>query len=347
MILTIIHYFRSAKTNLFCMKLYLLILWGILAHGLLVAQRIVFTPQWLPQAQFAGYYVAQEKGFYTEEGLEVEFSHPSASYSAFNRMVDGNSHIVTLQLLQAMEAIDRGFPLVNILQTSQHNSLLIVPRNDSICTLDDLRRKRVGIWKVGFGEPALILDRQMGLDIEWIQYLQGINLLVSGAVDATLAMRYNEYWLIMASGIQPRQVFAVADYGLDIPEDGLYVLQNFYKAHPEQVRAFARASRRGWEWTMEHPEEALKIVLKVMKQAKVPVNVHHQRWMLQEVLKLAGDRKVDPVSTRQLKTEITFQGKASFRLKPEQLELANDILVKEGLIQTPVDYHQFWKGEEK
>lgn len=329
------------------MKRYILILLGLLASSLLQAQRIVFTPQWLPQAQFAGYYVAQEKGFYAEEGLDVEVRHPSASYSTFNRMVDGNSHIVTMQLPQAMEAIDRGFPLVNVLQTSQHNSLLIVPRNDSIRTLDDLRNKRVGIWKVGFGETALILDKQKELNIEWIKYLQGINLLVSGAIDATLAMSYNEYWLIMASGIQPKQVFSVADYGLDIPEDGLYVLQSYYKAHPEQVKAFARASRRGWEWAKKHPDETLEIVLKVMKQSQMPVNIHHQRWMLKEVFRLTCDEKSEPVGTRRLKTEVDIHGKASFRLKPEQLKLANDILMKGGMIQTLIDYNQFWKGEEK
>lgn len=89
------------------MKQYILIILSLLTVSLLQAQRIVFTPQWLPQAQFAGYYVAQTKGFYLEEGLDVEFKHPSASYPAVNRMIDGNSHIITLQLPQAMVAIDR------------------------------------------------------------------------------------------------------------------------------------------------------------------------------------------------------------------------------------------------
>lgn len=328
------------------MKQYLLVLISFLCAPWVQAQRIVFTPQWLPQAQFAGYYVAQEKGFYGEEGLDVEFRHPSASYPAFNRMVDGNSHIVTMQLPQAMSAIDRGFPLVNILQTSQHNSLLIVPRNDSIDELDDLRNKRVGIWKVGFGETAQILDKQHQLNIEWIQHLQGINLLISGAIDATLAMNYNEYWLIMASGIQPKHVFAIADYGLDIPEDGLYVPQSYYDAHPEQMKAFARASRRGWEWAMENPEETLEIVLEVMRRSKVTTNIHHQRWMLKETLQLICDEKAAPQQAKgKLTTVIHIKGEASFLLKPEQLKKANEILLKHGMIQKSIDYHQIWKGE--
>lgn len=310
------------------------------------AQRIVFTPQWLPQAQFAGYYVAQEKGFYKEEGLDVVFKHPSASYSALNRMKDGSSHVLTMNLAQAMIAIDEGYPVVNILQTSQHNSLLIVPRNDTINVLDDLRNKRVGIWKVGFGETALMLDMQHQLNIEWIRHLQGINLLVSGAIDAILAMKYNEYWLIKASGIQPKHVFALADYGLNIPEDGLYVPQSYYEAHPEQMKAFARASRKGWEWAMKNPEETLGIVLKTMKESKVTTNIHHQRWMLKEILQLNCDQKNEnKVNYKQLKTKIKVEGKASYTLKPEQMELANEVLLKEGMIRTPIDYHQIWKGE--
>lgn len=82
------------------------------------AQRIVFTPQWTPQSQFAGYYVAQEKGFYREAGVEVDIQHPSASYSAFYRLLEGSSDMITMQLLPAMVEINRGMPLVNVLQTS-------------------------------------------------------------------------------------------------------------------------------------------------------------------------------------------------------------------------------------
>lgn len=328
------------------MKQFILIVLSLLSASVLQAQRIIFTPQWLPQAQFAGYYVAQEKGFYVEEGLDVEFRHPSASYPAIKRMIDGNSHIVTMQLPQALAAIDNGFPLVNILQTSQHNSLLIVPRNDSIKKLDDLRNKRVGIWKVGFGESAQILDKQKDLNIEWIQHLQGINLLMSGAIDATLAMRYNEYWLIMASGIRPENIFTISDYGLDIPEDGLYVSRSFYEKNPEKVKAFARASKKGWEWAMAHPEEALDIVIKVMTRAKVTTNIHHQRWMLNEVLQLNCDEIIgNEMVKNQLKIEIKTQGKASYKLKPEQFKLTYDLLKQEGIIKTTIDYDQFWKGE--
>ena len=64
-------------------KVLSLVCYFLLWSYALQAQRIVFTPQWTPQSQFAGYYVAQEKGFYQEAGIEVIIKHPSASYSAF------------------------------------------------------------------------------------------------------------------------------------------------------------------------------------------------------------------------------------------------------------------------
>ena len=152
------------------------------------AQRIVFTPQWIPQAQFAGYYVAFDKGFYKQAGLDVDIQHPSASYSAFNRLLEGSSDMITQQLVQAVVEIDRGMPLVNVLQTSQQNALMLVSRVDSIRTIQDLKGKKVGVWKVGFGDLGYIIDSEKELDIRWIPYLQGMNLYLSGAVDATLAM---------------------------------------------------------------------------------------------------------------------------------------------------------------
>ena len=110
------------------------------------AQKIVFTPQWTAQSQFAGYYVALEKGFYKEAGVDVEFVHPSASYPAINRLVDGSSSVISMQLMQAIAETGNGTELINILQTSQHNGLVVVSRGDTLNSLYALGGKKVGIW---------------------------------------------------------------------------------------------------------------------------------------------------------------------------------------------------------
>ena len=81
------------------------------------SNKFVFTPQWTAHAQFAGYYVAKEKGFYKQAGIDVDIVHPSVSQTAMNRLQNRESQATTLQLCQAMEIIDNGISLVNILQT--------------------------------------------------------------------------------------------------------------------------------------------------------------------------------------------------------------------------------------
>lgn len=287
-----------------------------------LGQKIVFTPQWTAQSQFAGYYVAQEKGFYKEAGLDVEIVHPSASYSATNRLIEGSSNVITLQLMQAIAEIDKGTELVNILQTSQHNGLVIVSRKDSLETFKALEGKKVGIWQAGFGELAILADKELGLGIQWIPFIQNVNLFLSGAIDATLAMSYNEYLQIYSSGFENAPVLRFNEAGFDIPEDGVYVTREYYNMFPQKMEAFAQASRRGWEWAHANPAETLEIVLQVMEEEKVQTNRIHQEWMLEEILRLQKD---------------TPDGAATFQLDEEKFKKAVDIMYRHGLIKAPVE----------
>lgn len=289
------------------------------------ASRIVFSPQWTPQSQFAGYYVAQAKGFYREAGLDIVFEHPSASNPALNRLQEGRSHVITLQLIQAIKYIDGGIPLVNILQTSQQNSLMIVPGRKEIRTLQDLNRKKVGTWKAGFSELGHMLATREKLDIQWIPFVNNVNLFVSGAIDATLAMSYNEYLQIQACGIQPEHVFYLADLGYDIPEDGLYVTAEYYRTHRKELKAFAEASQKGWEWAARHPEETLDIVMDEVRKHHVGTNRIHQKRMLDNILHLQFERD---------------GGIPTFRLRPEDVEKASGLLLDAGFIRGKVTYHQ-------
>ena len=113
-------------------------------------ETIVFTPQWTAQAQFAGFYVAEAKGFFREAGVKVKIEHPSVTQSAMSRIRSNASQATTLQLCQAIEIVDGGFPLVNILQTSMNNGMVIISARGK----DPLTQKgaKVGIWSVGFGQ---------------------------------------------------------------------------------------------------------------------------------------------------------------------------------------------------
>lgn len=288
-------------------------------------ERFVFTPQWTAQAQFAGYYVAQEKGFYTEEGLDVEIVHPTATSPAMSRLRNDQCHATTLQLCQAMEIVDHGMPLVNILQTSMNNAMVIVSARGK----DPLTQigEKVGVWSVGFGQLAICMSQKDRLNYQWVRFEQGINLFVAGALDATLAMSYNEYYQLMQAGVvmNDTTVYRFCDHGYNVQEDGVYMTYDFYIEHKEQAHRFAQASRRGWEWAAEHQEEALEIVSKYIREERVPTNREQQRLMLHEVLRLQIDRE---------------SGKREFRLRSDMVKLASDLMLEAHMINREITYEE-------
>lgn len=313
------------------MRQFLFITFMLLASITMKAQQIVFTPQWTPQAQFAGYYVAFDKGFYEEAGVNVEIKHPSTSYSAFNLLWEGSSDIITQQLVQAMIYIDQGMPLVNILQTSQQNGLMLVSRSDSLRTLEDYKGKKVGVWKAGFGELAYMMDADKELGIKWVPFLQGMNLYISGAVDATLAMSYSEYIQIKMSGHEDKPYIRLSETEYDFPEDGLYVTAEFYQKNTDKVNAFVQASRKGWEWVHEHPEEALDIVMKWAEKEHIHTNRLYQKWMLTEILRLQCEKG---------------QNKPSFNLDAHTVEKLSELLLINRRIHSPITL-EILKGGKK
>lgn len=289
-------------------------------------EKLVFTPQWTAQAQFVGFYVANSMGFYREAGLDVTIKHPSASKPSIDYLTEGESHFITLNLVTAMTLIDKGIGLVNVLQMSQQNNLLIVSHTP-LQGKESLRGKKVGHWRSGFSELPFAMDKKYGLGIEWIPFISNINLYISGAIDAALAMSYNELFQLKMAGqrIRPEQLLYMRDIGYNVPEDGVYVTADFYHKHKDAVQKFAEATRRGWEWAVEHPEEALDIVMITMKQSGASGNIIAQEWMLKEILAQLADKDT---------------GKRSYRLEPKSVELANRILLESGIIRKEITYKQ-------
>lgn len=248
---------------------------------------IVFTPQWTAQAQFAGYYAALELGFYKEEGLEVVIEHPNASRSAIDRMRKNQSQVTTLPLSQALFALDRGVKLVNLLQTSMNGSLMIVSRRG----INPLKQKgaKVASFRAGYDQLARAMAQELGLEYQWLETAGVLNLFIAGAVDASVAMSFNEYYQFLQTGLIDRNediVYRLSDHGYNIQEEGLYMTREEYDKNPERARKFARASQRGWEWVAYHPEEALEIVMKQVRRNHEATNPTLQRLMLEEVLDL-------------------------------------------------------------
>ena len=288
-------------------------------------ETIVFTPQWTAQAQFAGYYVAEAMGFYREAGVDVRIEHPLTTQPAMSRLRKNQCQATTLQLCQAMEIVDGGIPLVNILQTSMNNAMVIVSARDQ----DPLTQKgaRVGIWSVGFGQLAICMSIKEHLDYEWVRFAHNVNLFVAGALDATLAMSYNEYYQLVQAGIKmtDKNVYRFCDHGYNVQEDGVYMTREYYSEHKDQARRFAEASKRGWEWAAEHPDETLDIVMKYVDMNNIATNRVMQQLMLQEVLRLLVDRE---------------SKHREFRLRPDMVQEASRLMVENKMLSREVTYEE-------
>ena len=290
----------------------------------LAQEHIVFTPQWMPQAQFAGYYVAKEKGFYKEAGLNVDIVHPSPTQSVISRIRNNECQIMTMQLCQALQVIDNDIPMVNILQTSMNNGTMIVSYTNKNPL--SLKGARIAKWK-DFGQMAICMNKRKGLDYEWIDIGMSINLFVKGLFDAMVVMSYNEYFHLLQSGmmLSEKNICRLSDHGYNVQEDGVYMTQAYYQTHKQQAQKFAQASKKGWEWAANHPEETLDIVMKYVHKDHVSTNRTMQKLMLKEILNLMTDKQ---------------SGKREYRLRPDMVELASRLMLEAGLLKQEVKYEQ-------
>ncbi|MBU1041249.1 MAG: ABC transporter substrate-binding protein [Proteobacteria bacterium] len=274
---------------------------GELKHAALVLQ-------WQPQAQFAGFYVAKEKGFYAEAGVDMKIIPGGPDVVASKLLASGRAQFATMFLATGIERRadflqgqgKNGLPVVLLAQLVQRSALMIITRaGSSIKTPKDLDGKRMGVWDNEFGLQPQALFQRLGIHPVIVPQSNTLNLFLRGGVDAASAMWYNEFHSLLASGLDQDElrVFFYRDLDLNFPEDGLYTLESTFKGDPDLCRAVTDASLRGWEYAFAHPDEALDIVQNRMREAHLPTSRAHQRFMLarmQDIMTGAKLGSLDP-----------------------------------------------------
>jgi NitT/TauT family transport system substrate-binding protein len=247
---------------------------------------VSFIPQWAPQSQFAGYYVAYEKGFYRQRGLEVKILKGGPNFPPSELLHTGQADFGTMFLTTALVKRAKGYKFVNLSQIVQRSALMLVAKKSSgINVPADMNGKKVAMW----GEEFQILPRaffqQHHLAVKILPQGTTMNLFLRGGVEVASAMWYNEYFRIIQAGIDPGELttFLLSDYGLKFPEDGIYCLESTFKKDPQKCVNFVQASLEGWQYAFAHPDEALDIVMKYVNTANLPTNRVQQKWMLERM----------------------------------------------------------------
>ncbi len=246
---------------------------------------VSFVPQWIPQAQFAGYYVAFEKGFYKKNGLEVNILRGGPERPSAEWVRKGAADFATMFLSTAIVERAKGTRLVNIGQiVSKSSQVLVAKKSSGISSLQDMNGKKVGLWGAELSLMPTALFRKYGLKVTVIPQSSTVNLFLRGGVDVVSAMWYNEYHAILDAGVEPEDlvVFHLSDFG-PFPEDGIYCLESTFKKDPQTCCRFVKASLEGWKYAFEHEEEALDIVMKYVNEARIATNRQHQKWMLEHM----------------------------------------------------------------
>ncbi|BDQ37362.1 nitrate ABC transporter substrate-binding protein [Pseudodesulfovibrio nedwellii] len=286
--------------------------------------------QWLPQAQFAGYFVAKDKGFYEEEGIDLTLISGGPDVLASEQLDAGNAEFATLFLTTGLQRRTT-LPIVNIGQFVQRSALMLIAKKSScITSFKDLNGKKIGLWGNEFQIQARALFRQMNLKVTVVPQSSSLDLFLRGGVHAASGMWYNEYHTLLTYGLDEEELHPLFfnDAGLNFPEDGIYCLEQTVEMRPELCQKLVRATIKGWEYTFAHQDEALDIVMHRMQSARVPANRAHQRWMLK--------RMEDIIMTDEAATMGV--------LRKDDFERVRQTLLDTGFLDTAPTFEEFYKG---
>ncbi len=271
---------------------------ALTASAAIAADDLTLQLKWVTQAQFAGYYVALEKGFYEEEDLNVTIK-PGGPDIAPTQVIAGGGADVTVEWMPAaLAAREKGLALVNIAQPFKSSGMMLTCRKDTgIASTEDFRGKTLGVWFFGNEFPFLSWMSQLGIPTDGsddgVEVLkQGFNVdpILNGQADCVSTMTYNEYWQIIDAGLAPEDlvVFKYEDQGVATLEDGLYVLEDRLSddGFRQRLVRFVRASMKGWKYAEENPDEAAEIVLEYDETGAQTEK--HQKRMMGEIAKLTA-----------------------------------------------------------
>lgn len=261
--------------------------------------------KWVTQAQFAGYLVAESKGFYDEENIDLTILPGGPNIAPEQVIAGGGADIIVTWMAAGLSARENGVPLVNIAQPFKRSGLMMIcPKETGITSVADFPGHTLGVWFFGNEYPFFAWMNKEGIKTDGsdggvtvLQQSFDIQPMIQGQADCISVMTYNEYGQALDAGYGPDNltIFNYTEMGNDLLEDGLYVMEDTL-SDPAKVDAytrFVRASMKGWAYALENPEEAAQIVVDMDDTGAA--TLEHQLYMVGEVSKLvdAADPALD------------------------------------------------------
>lgn len=273
------------------------------AHQQRALTNLTLQLKWVPQAQFAGYFVAADKGYYKAQGLNVTIKAGGPDIAPEQVVASGGAQIGIDWLSALLVAHDKGLPLENIAQIFQASGMrLIAFKSTGITSVAGFKHKRVGVWFAGnqYQFEALMTKYHMSPPSKYMTVVSqpfSMDTFLNHSLDVAHAQTYNELGVVYEHGIKPSQL-RIWDYnklGVSILEDGLFADAKWAGGHRNLVVKFLRASIQGWRYAIAHPAEAGQISYNHAPAGTT--TLAHQKYMATEVAKLIeyGPGKTHPI----------------------------------------------------
>lgn len=227
---------------------------------------------WAPSAQFTGMIVAADKGFYEEEGLDVELLPGGPNVVPLQVVANGGADVGLTSVLELYAARDKDLPLQGIAQLDQRSALLLVTRKDSgLDEAAELEGKRVGLWLGGDEFEFYAMARQLGLDPETdfqiVNQSFTMDQFIGGELDATSAMSFDQLLVLTSQPGFAREDLNIIDYndfGTVNPRGIVVATESVVSDQADALARLLKATRRGWEYTFDNAAEALDILMEVV-----------------------------------------------------------------------------------
>jgi len=273
------------KTRLvFCMLSLMMLLWVV------SAQAMTLRTQWVPQAQFAGYYMALEKGFYKKAGIDLEIRDGGPGLNALREVSSGDVDFATGWLISAMRLRAKGEKLVLIGQVFQRSALLLLSmKSKGIDSVEKFSGQSMGVWPGDFQLPPKALIRKHRVrNVKIVDQGFSMGPFIKGELNIASAMTYNEYHQVLEAGVKKEDlvVFNYGDLGMNLPEDGIYAHESLAKKDPALCRKFMEVTLEGWRYAFDHKDETTKLMTELANRTEFKTTEKKQRLMLDEVERL-------------------------------------------------------------
>lgn len=306
-------------------------------------EKVTLQLKWLPQSQFMGYYVAAAKGYYKDEGIDIQILPGGSDIIPEQNVNNDVANIGVTWVSSLMTYQAQGYPLQEVAQVFQKSGMLLVSKKEKgINSPKDLAGKKVGNWFGGNEYELLALLSKYNLDkekdLKLVQQDFTMDQLKEGSVDAASAMTYNEFGLLLEGGLKKEDlnVIDMNNENVAMMEDCLFVNSDWASKHKDLLVRFLKASIKGWKDAVQDPEAAGKTVYDVDKS----VSLDHQVYMAKEVAKLVAPQGFDTSKIGQIDMNAIKQ-------TGDFLKKYNKDLAKEPVVDDTTFTSKYWEEATK